>query len=111
MIMGDGFINIFNKFMEDDETKAIVMLGGQSWPYEAASIEYYGALSKKKPLIGFVADHIEPFKYNLGYASDIMANRSINPEEKRRFMLDAGMIVIDNINHLHNELENLFGKK
>lgn len=111
MIIGAGFIDILNKFMEDDETKAIVMLGGQSWPYEAAGIEYYAALSRKKPLIGFVADHIEPFKYSLGYASDIMANRSISPQEKRQFMLDAGMIVIDNINHLHLELNNLFGQK
>jgi len=111
MIMGAGFIDILNKFMEDEETKAIVMLGGQSWPYEAAAIEYYGALSRKKPLIGFVADHIEPFKYSLGYAGDIMANRNISPKEKRRFMLDSGMIVIDNINQLHEELNNLFGKK
>jgi len=111
MIMGAGFIDILNKFMEDDETKVIVMLGGQSWPYEAAAIEYYGALSKKKPLIGFVADHIEPFKYSLGYAGDIMANRNINPQEKRQFMLDSGMIVIDNINQLHNELTDLLGKK
>ena len=111
MIIGAGFIDILNKFMQDDETKAIVMLGGQSWPYESAGIEYYGALSKKKPLIGFVADHIEPFKYSLGYAGDIMSNRNISPEKKRQFMLDSGMIVIDNINHLHNELINLFGKK
>ena len=108
MIMGAGFIDILNKFMEDDETKAIVMLGGQSWPYEAASIEYYGALSRKKPLIGFIADHIEPFKYSLGYAGDIMSNRNVSPQEKRKFMLDSGMIVIDNINQLHNKLEHLF---
>ena len=111
MIVGTGFVDILQQFMDDDETKAVVMLGGQSWPIEEAGIEFYKMLAKKKPLIGFVANHIEPFKYDLGYASDVMTNGSITPQEKRNFMLSAGMIVVDNINHLHNELINLLGKK
>ena len=111
MIIGTGFVDTFKHFMEDDETKAVIMLGGQSWPYEAEGIEFYAALAKKKPLIGFVAGDVVPFKYNLGYACDIMTNGSISPKDKKSLMENAGIIVVDNINHLHSELNNLFGKK
>lgn len=111
MIIGTGFVDVFKHFMNDDETKAVIMLGGQSWPYEAEGIEYYAALAKKKPLIGFVAGDVVPFKYNLGYACDIMTNGSISPQDKKLLMKEAGIIVVDNINHLHSELNNIFGKK
>ena len=111
MIIGTGFIDIFKKFMDDDETKAVVMVGGQSWPYEDEGIEFYAALSKKKPLFGFIAGNEVPIKYNLGYASDIMTNGVVTPQDKRQRMIDAGIIVVDNINFLHKELANMFGKK
>lgn len=110
MIIGTGFIDIIKQFMEDDETKAVIMLGGQSWPYEKAGIEYYAALSHKKPLLSFVAGDVVPIKYNLGYASDILTNGNISPQEKKQQMADAGIIVVDNINYLHTELNRLFGK-
>lgn len=111
MIIGTGFIDIFKKFMDDDETKAVVMVGGQSWPYEDEGIEFYAALSKKKPLFGFIAGNEVPIKYNLGYASDIMTNGVVTSQDKRQRMIDAGIIVVDNINFLHKELANMFGKK
>ncbi len=111
IITGSSFIDIFEQFMEDDETKAVVMLGGQSWPHEAEIIDYYATLSQKKPLISFITNNFEPFRYNLGYAGDIMTNGVITPKQKRELMIETGIITIDNINHLHNELQNLFVKK
>ena len=65
-------------------------------------------LQNKKPLIAFVAGDAIPFGHKIGYIGDIMTRGCVTVQDKKDGMLDAGMIVVNNINDIHIELEKLF---
>ena len=44
----------------------------------------------------------------MGYAGDIITRGRISAQDKKDAMADAGIIVVNNINHIHRELEKLF---
>lgn len=108
MIIGLDFIETIDKFQRDPDTKAIVMLGRLGGTFEEDAAHYYKNLPVKKPIIGFVAGDAVPFGHKMGYAGDIITKGRISAQDKKDAMLDAGIIVVNNINHIHRELEKLF---
>lgn len=111
MVIGSDFVDIVKEFMEDDETKAIVVIGTLGGRFEEKLAEYYAELKVKKPIIGFVAgNNYSLYRYNIGYAGDIITRGHITAQDKKDSMAEAGIVTINHINHLHKELLNIIKK-
>lgn len=108
MIVGSDFKNLLKLFNEDEETKAVVLIGKADNAYELGVAQYYDVIPKKKPVIAFVAGEALPYhNYNMGYAADIITHGRITVSDKKRIMRESGMIVADNMGQIHDILRNL----
>ncbi len=107
MLIGVDFVESLKRFHEDDQTKAIVVLGRLGGTFEEVAAQYYKSLEHKKPVIAFVAGNAIPFGHKMGYAGDVITKGSISTQDKKDIMEEAGMIVVDNINDIHKELAGL----
>lgn len=108
MMIGIDFIDCLERFQEDDETQAIIMLGRVGGNFEEDAAAYYKKLSKKKPVIGFVAGDAIPLGHKMGYAGDIITQVHFSAQDKKEAMADAGIIVVNGINQIHEELLKIF---
>lgn len=110
MLIGIDFVDVLEKFMFDDKTDAVVMIGQLGGIFEEVGAKYYKNLNLKykKPVIGFVAGNAVPFGHKMGYAGDIITKGHVTAQDKKDAMNDAGMIVVNNINSIHLELQKLF---
>lgn len=106
-IIGTDYRRPIKEFMEDKETKAIVLIGKADSIFEQMAAEYYKKLTKKKPIIAFVAGESLPFGQSVGYAGDIITRGRITVKDKKDLMRDAGMIVVDNISQISKSLMDL----
>lgn len=107
MIIGTDFRELIKKFMDDDETSAIVLVGKADNMYEQLAAEYYATLPRKKPIVAFVAGEALPFGHAMGYAVDIITHGRVTVSDKKRLMREAGIIVVDRMNQVHEVLLNL----
>ena len=108
MIIGMEFEEILQKFHEDEETKAIIMIGQHGGTFEEAGASYYKTLKNKKPIIGYVAGNTMPSGSKIGYAGDIITNGHITVQDKKDAMTDAGITVVNRISEIHEELLEIF---
>lgn len=107
MVIGINFIDVLKLFHEDENTDAIVMVGQMGGMFEEQGAEWYAQQKNKKPIISFIAGNNLTFRRHVGYAGDIITRGRITAEDKRKTMTDAGIVVVDNINQIHEELKNL----
>lgn len=111
MMIGVDFIETLERFHQDEETKAIIILGRLGGTFEEDAAEYYKSLKHKKPVIGFVAGDAIPFGHKMGYAGDVVTQGHITAQDKKDALAKAGIIVVNGINQIHEELLNLFPAK
>lgn len=110
MIIGIDFVEVLDSFMQDGNTKAIVLIGQLGGNFEEIAAKYYKKLKDKKPIISFVAGNAVPFGHKMGYAGDVITNGHISTQDKKDAMHDAGMIVVNRTSDIHKELQKLFAK-
>ena len=104
VLIGMDFIDVLSAFHEDDKTKAVVMIGQLGGAFEEVAATWYKKLPHKKPVIAFIAGDAIPFGHKMGYAGEVIADGKTSVIDKRNAMLDAGMIVVDEINQIHQVL-------
>lgn len=107
MILGSDFVEMLQRFHEDEKTKKIILLGRLGGTYEEDAAEFYRHLTFKKPVICYIAGTAASLEYKVGYAADIITRGGITSEDKKDAMRRAGMIVVDTINKIHEELVKL----
>lgn len=108
MVIGMDFVDTLKLFHDDDDTKAIVLIGRMGSQFEEMGAEWYASCPNKKPVIGYVAGNDVTFSRHIGYAGDIITRGRITAAGKRKAMSDSGMIVVDSISRIHEELNALF---
>lgn len=108
MLIGIDFVETLEKFMNDPDTDAVVVIGQLGGTYEEVCARYYKNLKEKKPVVGFVAGNAVPFGHKMGYAGDVITNGHVTAQDKQDAMNDAGIIVVNKINNIHAELMKLF---
>lgn len=108
MLIGMDFVDALYLFSKDQDTKAIVMIGQLGGTFEEVAAKYYKEMEIKKPIIAFVAGNAVPFGHKMGYAGDIITNGHITAQDKKDTMNDSGIIVVDRINEIHEELNKIF---
>ncbi|MBP5215835.1 MAG: succinate--CoA ligase subunit alpha [Alphaproteobacteria bacterium] len=107
MIVGTDYRPLLDAFEEDEETKAVVLIGNADGSYEQLVAEYYAQKQNKKPLIAYVAGASLSAELNIGYASDIITHGRVTVADKKKIMKDAGIIVADSMNQIHQILKEM----
>ncbi len=107
MLIGIDFIDVLEQFQQDEDTRAIVLVGQLGGTFEEAAAAWYKSLQNPKPVIAFVAGNAIPFGHRMGYAGDVLTSGCISAQDKKDAFAEAGMIVVDNINDIHVRLAAL----
>ncbi len=106
-VIGSGFNKIIEKFNDDKKTKAIVLLGGIRGNYEIDASIFYKKLKKKKPIIALIVNDAASIYEECSVASEIICSGITSVKEKKELLIEAGMIVVDSMSQLKEELLKL----
>jgi succinyl-CoA synthetase alpha subunit len=105
MVVGTGFVPLLERFEADNATKAIVLLGKLGGTYEEEAADYYASLKQRKPVIAYIAGSSVSWDHRFGYAGDLITHGRITVQDKKDALSRAGMIVVDQINQIHQVLD------
>jgi succinyl-CoA synthetase alpha subunit len=92
-IIGTNFIDCLSAFEEDDETKAIVMVGEIGGTDEQQAAQFVKD-HVSKPVVGFIAGQTAPPGRRMGHAGAIISGSAGTAEEKMEAFRAAGISVM-----------------
>jgi malate-CoA ligase subunit alpha len=92
-INGSSFVDVLQRFEEDPETEAVMMIGEIGGPQEAEAAKF-AKQNMKKPVIGYVAGLTAPKGRRMGHAGAIIRAFGESAAEKVEIMKEAGLTVV-----------------
>ena len=113
-IGGDQIIGTTTKeavelFMNDPETKCIVMIGEIGGQLEADAAKWIKADGNRKPVIGFIAGVTAPAGRTMGHAGAIVGGTDDTAEAKKRIMRECGIHVVDSPAEIGKKVKEILG--
>ena len=105
-INGTNFIDCLDLFLNDEETKSILMIGEIGGTAEEEASEFVKNHKIKKPIVGFIAGITAPPGRRMGHAGAIISGGKGNAQGKIKKMNNCGITIAKPPAEIGNTLLN-----
>jgi len=108
-IIGTTTLDAIKLFMDDSETKGIIMIGEIGGNLEAEAGEWIKE-NGTKPVVAFIAGETAPVGRTMGHAGAIVGGENDTAQAKKRILRECGIHVVDSPADIGSKMAEVLGK-
>ena len=105
-IKGTDFIDVLKLFKEDDETKAVLLIGEIGGNAEEDAARWIAENMPEKPVTAFIAGRQAPPGKRMGHAGAIISGGKGTAADKIKALNAVGIEVADTVAHIGDTVVN-----